>query len=63
MKKPQVPKGPGVEGVAVIWPDLQANETEASFKRSGGASRWQKQSAGVTHLRNDPVPTIGGHII
>ncbi|KAJ6133820.1 Taurine catabolism dioxygenase TauD/TfdA [Penicillium sp. IBT 18751x] len=57
---------PGVAGVSVIWPALQATETPASFRRPGGASRWhtdlvhERQPAGVTHLHNDTVPTVGG---
>ncbi|GMF78459.1 unnamed protein product [Aspergillus oryzae] len=37
-----------------------------SYRRPGGASRWhtdlvhERQPAGVTHLHNDAVPTIGG---
>ncbi|KZF19280.1 TauD-domain-containing protein [Xylona heveae TC161] len=63
---PQVPQVPGVEGVTVIWPELQATENEANFRRPGGASRWhtdlvhEKQPAGVTHLHNDTVPEVGG---
>ncbi|KAJ5239040.1 hypothetical protein N7468_003659 [Penicillium chermesinum] len=41
---PQVPQVPGVPGVTVIWPALQATE---------------KEPAGVTHLHNDTVPTVG----
>lgn len=37
---PQVPQVPGVEGVTVIWPALQATERAASFRQPGGASRW-----------------------
>ena len=61
-----MPQVPGVPGVSVIWPALQATETPASFRRPGGASRWhtdlvhEKQPAGVTHLHNDTVPTVGG---
>ncbi|MCJ1275848.1 hypothetical protein MMC21_003652 [Puttea exsequens] len=66
---PQAPQVPGVSGVSVIWPALQATETKANFRRPGGASRWhtdlvhEKQPAGVTHLHNDTVPTIGGDTI
>jgi hypothetical protein len=38
--KPQVPSVPGVAGVTVIWPALQATEIPASFRKTGGASRW-----------------------
>lgn len=64
--QPQVPQVPGVPGVTVIWPALQATETPASFRRPGGSSRWhtdlvhERQPAGVTHLHNDTVPTVGG---
>lgn len=64
--QPQVPQVPGVPGVSVIWPALQATETAAGFRKPGGASRWhtdlvhERQPAGVTHLHNDTVPTIGG---
>ena len=57
---------PGVPGVTVIWPALQATENKPSFRKPGGASRWhtdlvhEKQPAGVTHLHNDTVPPIGG---
>lgn len=63
---PQVPQVPGVAGVTVIWPELQATEAKANFRNPGGASRWhsdlvhERQPAGVTHLHNDTVPTIGG---
>ncbi|KAH7347687.1 alpha-ketoglutarate-dependent sulfonate dioxygenase [Plectosphaerella cucumerina] len=63
---PQVPSVPGVPGTTVIWPDLQATEIPASFRRPGGASRWhtdlvhELQPAGITHLHNDTVPPIGG---
>ncbi|KAL3478540.1 hypothetical protein BJX99DRAFT_224283 [Aspergillus californicus] len=63
---PQVPQVPGLPGVSVIWPALQATETPAGFRRPGGASRWhsdlvhERQPAGVTHLHNDTVPSIGG---
>ncbi|KAF4978722.1 hypothetical protein FZEAL_4942 [Fusarium zealandicum] len=57
---------PGVEGVTVTWPKLQATESPASFRQPGGASIWHKdlfherQPAGITHLHNDVVPKIGG---
>ncbi|KAF4556521.1 Alpha-ketoglutarate-dependent sulfonate dioxygenase-like protein 3 [Elsinoe fawcettii] len=63
---PQVPQVPGVEGVTVIWPALQATERPANFRNPGGASRWhtdlvhELQPAGITHLHNDQIPTIGG---
>lgn len=63
---PQVPQVPGVEGVTVIWPALQATEQPANFRNPGGASRWhsdlvhERQPAGITHLHNDVVPKIGG---
>jgi alpha-ketoglutarate-dependent taurine dioxygenase len=61
-----VPQVPGVPGVTVIWPALQATEIKASFRNPGGASRWHSdlvhelQPAGVTHLHNDVVPKNGG---
>ncbi|KAJ5811313.1 hypothetical protein N7474_007614 [Penicillium riverlandense] len=63
---PQVPQVPGVPGVTVIWPDLAATERTPNFRHPGGNSRWhtdlvhERQPAGVTHLHNDTVPTIGG---
>jgi len=63
---PQVPQVPGVPGVTVIWPDLQATEHAANFRKPGGASRWhtdlvhERQPAGITHLHNDTIPSIGG---
>ncbi|KIV98548.1 uncharacterized protein PV09_09645 [Verruconis gallopava] len=63
---PQVAQVPGVVGVTVIWPDLQATERAANFRNPGGASRWhtdlvhEHQPAGITHLHNDTVPTVGG---
>ncbi|KAI9666074.1 MAG: hypothetical protein M1821_004009 [Bathelium mastoideum] len=63
---PQAAQVPGVPGVSVIWPALQATEMKANFRNPGGASRWhsdlvhERQPAGVTHLHNDTVPTIGG---
>lgn len=64
--QPQVPQVPGVPGVTVIWPDLAATERTPNFRHPGGNSRWhtdlvhERQPAGVTHLHNDTVPTIGG---
>jgi alpha-ketoglutarate-dependent taurine dioxygenase len=66
MIQPQVPQVPGVLGVSVIWPALQATEREAHFRKPGGASGWhtdlvhEKQPAGITHLHNDTIPSIGG---
>ncbi|TVY40585.1 putative alpha-ketoglutarate-dependent sulfonate dioxygenase [Lachnellula subtilissima] len=63
---PQVPHVPGVPGVTIIWPALQAQERPASFRQPGGASRWhtdlvhEKHPAGITHLHNDTIPSIGG---
>jgi len=63
---PQVPHVPGVPGVTIIWPALMATERKASFREPGGASRWhsdlvhEKHPAGITHLHNDTVPTVGG---
>lgn len=66
LQQPQVPQVPGHLGVTVIWPDLQATEFAANFRKPGGASRWhtdlvhELQPAGITHLHNDTVPPIGG---
>ncbi|CAG9978205.1 unnamed protein product [Clonostachys byssicola] len=63
---PQVPQVPGVLGATVIWPDLQATERAANFRNPGGASRWhtdlvhERQPAGITHLHNDTIPSVGG---
>ncbi|KAH8124974.1 hypothetical protein ACSS6W_009995 [Trichoderma asperelloides] len=63
---PQVPQVPGVAGVTVIWPDLQATERPANFRNPGGSSVWhtdlvhEHQPAGITHLHNDTVPPVGG---
>ncbi|KAL7625215.1 hypothetical protein AAE478_004430 [Parahypoxylon ruwenzoriense] len=63
---PQTPQVPGNLGVSVIWPDLNALERGASFRKPGGASRWHTdlvheiQPAGITHLHNDTVPPVGG---
>jgi len=63
---PQVPQVPGVPGVTVIWPALAATERKADFRNPGGASRWhtdlvhERQPAGITHLHNDTIPSIGG---
>ncbi|TLD09774.1 hypothetical protein PspLS_11612 [Pyricularia sp. CBS 133598] len=63
---PQVPYVPGLPGVHIIWPDLQATQNPASFRRPGGASRWhsdlvhEKHPAGLTHLHNDTIPSVGG---
>ncbi|KAH8910347.1 alpha-ketoglutarate-dependent sulfonate dioxygenase [Coniochaeta sp. PMI_546] len=57
---------PGVLGVTVIWPALQATERPANFRKPGGASSWhtdlvhELQPAGITHLHNDTVPDLGG---
>ncbi|KAI6287346.1 hypothetical protein MCOR31_003585 [Pyricularia oryzae] len=37
---PQVPYVPGLPGVHIIWPNLQAMQSPALFRRPGGASRW-----------------------
>ncbi|KAF2109002.1 hypothetical protein BDV96DRAFT_503650 [Lophiotrema nucula] len=64
--QPQVPSVPGVPGTTVIWPALQATEFAASFRQTGGASRWhtdlvhERQPAGITHLHNDTIPSLGG---
>ena len=53
-------------GVSVIWPDLQAQDITAHFRKPGGAGVWhtdlvhERQPAGITHLYNDTVPPIGG---
>jgi len=63
---PQVPHVPGLPGVTVIWPALQATERKADFRNPGGASRWhtdlvhELHPAGITHLHNDTVPKVGG---
>ncbi|KAH8809367.1 putative alpha-ketoglutarate-dependent sulfonate dioxygenase [Xylogone sp. PMI_703] len=63
---PQAPHVPGVEGVTIIWPALLATERAASFRKPGGASSWhsdlvhEKHPAGITHLHNDTVPSLGG---
>jgi len=65
---PQVPHVPGLPGVTVIWPALQATERpgKPDFRNPGGASRWHSDlvhelhPAGITHLHNDTVPEIGG---
>ncbi|KAK3374844.1 hypothetical protein B0H63DRAFT_419113 [Podospora didyma] len=63
---PQAPQVPGNLGVSVMWPDLQAQQFPPSFRKPGGASRWhsdlvhERQPAGITHLHNDTVPTVGG---
>lgn len=68
-QQPQVPQIPGVAGVTVIWPELQATKAKANFRNPDGASRWhsnlvhERQPAGVTHLHNDTVPTVGGDTI
>jgi alpha-ketoglutarate-dependent taurine dioxygenase len=52
--------------VTIIWPAPMATERKASFRQPGGASRWhsdlvhEKRPAGITHLHNDTVPTVGG---
>ncbi|KAH8695135.1 alpha-ketoglutarate-dependent taurine dioxygenase [Talaromyces proteolyticus] len=63
---PQVSHVPGVPGITVIWPALSALERPANFRQPGGASRWhsdlvhERQPAGITHLHNDTVPSVGG---
>lgn len=52
--------------MTVLWPALQATERAANFRNPGGASRWhtdlthELQPAGITHLHNDTIPTVGG---
>ncbi|EHA56476.1 alpha-ketoglutarate-dependent taurine dioxygenase [Pyricularia oryzae 70-15] len=56
---PQVPYVPDLPGVHIMWPNLQAMQSPALFRRPGGASRWhsdlvhEKNPAGLTHLHND----------
>ncbi|KAF7910966.1 uncharacterized protein EAF01_002474 [Botrytis porri] len=65
---PQVPHVPGLPGVSVMWPALQARETsrKTDFRNPGGASRWHSDlvhelhPAGITQLHNDTVPEVGG---
>ncbi|KAL3428311.1 alpha-ketoglutarate-dependent sulfonate dioxygenase 1 [Phlyctema vagabunda] len=63
---PQVPYVNGVPGVTIIWPALMATERAASFRNPGGASKWHSDlvhelhPAGITHLHNDTVPSVGG---
>ncbi|OAG38274.1 hypothetical protein AYO21_07500 [Fonsecaea monophora] len=63
---PQAPIVPGLPGVTVLWPDLQATERSVTYRNPGGAAAWhtdlvhEPQPAGVTHLHNDVVPTVGG---
>ncbi|QKX57137.1 uncharacterized protein TRUGW13939_04245 [Talaromyces rugulosus] len=63
---PQVGHVPGVPGITVIWPALNALDRPASFRKPGGSSQWhtdlvhERQPAGITHLHNDTVPTVGG---
>ncbi|CRG86289.1 Putative alpha-ketoglutarate-dependent sulfonate dioxygenase [Talaromyces islandicus] len=63
---PQVGHVPGVPGITVIWPALNALDRPASFRKPGGSSHWhtdlvhERQPAGITHLHNDTVPTVGG---
>ena len=65
-EQPQAPQVPGVLGVTVIWPDLQAQDRDVNFRRPGGSSSWhtdlvhERQPAGITHLHNDTVPPVGG---
>ncbi|KAF7902588.1 hypothetical protein EAF00_002491 [Botryotinia globosa] len=42
---PQVPHVPGLPGVSVMWPALQASESsrKPDFKTPGGASRWHSK--------------------
>lgn len=53
----------------MLWPALQASEKASkltNFRNPGGASRWhtdlvhERQPAGITHLHNDCIPTLGG---
>ncbi|KAJ5423192.1 Taurine catabolism dioxygenase TauD/TfdA [Penicillium cf. griseofulvum] len=45
---------------------IAGNRETSEFPSAGGASRWhsdlvhERQPAGVTHLHNDTVPTVGG---
>lgn len=63
---PQVPHVPGVPGTTVIWPALAATERKADFRNPVGTQNWhtdlvhERQPAGITHLHNDTVPSIGG---
>ncbi|KAK6204735.1 taurine catabolism dioxygenase [Scheffersomyces amazonensis] len=57
-----------VDGISVIWSDYNRNNgLPLSFKNSRiGNSQWhtdlvhEKQPAGITHLHNDTIPSVGG---
>ncbi|KAF2718147.1 alpha-ketoglutarate-dependent taurine dioxygenase [Polychaeton citri CBS 116435] len=63
---PQVPHVPGLPGTTVIWPALNALEAKSNFRNPVGTQNWhtdlvhERQPAGITHLHNDTVPTVGG---
>ncbi|CUM67333.1 uncharacterized protein PRCAT00005026001 [Priceomyces carsonii] len=68
---PRVPNaldGENLNGISVIWQDYaRQNGLDLTFKRSiGGNSQWHTdlvhefQPAGITHLHNDSVPSVGG---
>ncbi|OQN97579.1 hypothetical protein B0A48_16443 [Cryoendolithus antarcticus] len=63
---PQVPHVPGLPGTSVIWPDIFRADFGASFRKPVGTQNWhtdlvhERQPAGITHLHNDTVPSIGG---
>lgn len=68
---PKVPHVPGIEGTTIIWPKLANLESKEhfSFKHPAGTAYWhadlthEAQPAGITHLHNDTIPSVGGDTV
>lgn len=68
---PKVPHVPGLNGTTVIWPKLAnlSAKNKFSFKHPAGTSYWHTdlvheiQPAGITHLHNDTIPSVGGDTV
>lgn len=69
-KHPQTPHVPGLDGISLIWPDyFEKTGRKNTFKKAQYTARWhtdlvhEHQPAGITHLHNDTVPSVGGDTI
>ncbi|KAK6459593.1 taurine catabolism dioxygenase [Scheffersomyces xylosifermentans] len=70
---PQVPRvSEELNGISVIWQDYYRKKygLGLTFKKSiGGNSQWhtdlvhEHQPAGITHLHNDAIPSVGGDTV
>lgn len=71
---PRVPdavNGEDLAGISIIWPDYfqEFYNLERNFKNASSPTNWHSdlvhefQPAGITHLHNDTIPSVGGDTI